>query len=71
MPGMMNTVLNLGLNDASVKALAQRGGERFALDCYRRLLDMFGAKQFDALHISSEFSATLTEFFEIFVYHML
>ena len=39
---MMNTVLNLGLGDAVVEGLAQRRGERFAFDCYRRLLDMFG-----------------------------
>lgn len=35
MPGMMNTVLNLGLNDSSVKGLAQKYGKRFAYDCYR------------------------------------
>jgi pyruvate,orthophosphate dikinase len=43
MPGMMETVLNIGLNDASVKGLAEvSGDERFAWDCYRRLLQMFG-----------------------------
>jgi pyruvate,orthophosphate dikinase len=43
MPGMMETVLNIGLNDASVKGLAEKGGdERFAWDSYRRLLQMFG-----------------------------
>lgn len=42
MPGMMDTVLNLGLNDEVVEGLAARRGERFAYDCYRRLLDMFG-----------------------------
>ncbi len=43
MPGMMDTVLNLGLNDVTVQALAkQSGNERFALDSYRRLLLMFG-----------------------------
>ncbi|MBT0771868.1 pyruvate, phosphate dikinase [Kineosporia sp. J2-2] len=43
MPGMMETVLNVGLNDASVKGLAEAGGdERFAWDSYRRLLQMFG-----------------------------
>jgi pyruvate,orthophosphate dikinase len=43
MPGMMDTVLNLGLNDTIVEGLAkQAGNERFALDCYRRLLQMFG-----------------------------
>ncbi|ABK52574.1 pyruvate phosphate dikinase [Acidothermus cellulolyticus 11B] len=43
MPGMMDTVLNIGLNDASVNGLAKQGGnERFAWDSYRRLLSMFG-----------------------------
>src|SRR6478609_8703629 len=44
MPGMMETVLNVGLNDESVRGLAaQSDDERFALDSYRRLLQMFGA----------------------------
>jgi pyruvate,orthophosphate dikinase len=43
MPGMMDTVLNLGLNDETVKGLAQRSGnERFAWDSYRRFCAMFG-----------------------------
>ncbi len=43
MPGMMDTVLNLGLNDATVKGLADRSGnERFAWDSYRRFVAMFG-----------------------------
>ncbi|MDQ1480770.1 MAG: pyruvate, orthophosphate dikinase, partial [Actinomycetota bacterium] len=43
MPGMMDTVLNLGLNDESVKGLAQQtGNERFAYDSYRRFVQMFG-----------------------------
>jgi len=43
MPGMMDTVLNLGLNDDSVKGLAkQTGNERFAYDSYRRFVQMFG-----------------------------
>src|SRR3954464_4676776 len=43
MPGMMDTVLNIGLNDASVTGLAkQSGNERFAWDSYRRLVQMFG-----------------------------
>ncbi|RKN11100.1 pyruvate, phosphate dikinase [Streptomyces radicis] len=43
MPGMMDTVLNIGLTDASVTALArQAGDERFAWDSYRRLIQMFG-----------------------------
>jgi pyruvate, orthophosphate dikinase len=43
MPGMMDTVLNVGLNDQSVEGLAkQTGSDRFAWDSYRRLLQMFG-----------------------------
>ena len=43
MPGMMDTVLNIGLNDESVLGLAaQSGSERFAWDSYRRLVQMFG-----------------------------
>ncbi|XP_022760910.1 pyruvate, phosphate dikinase, chloroplastic-like [Durio zibethinus] len=42
MPGMMDTVLNLGLNDEVVVGLAAKSGERFAYDSYRRFLDMFG-----------------------------
>src|SRR5450631_1274187 len=44
MPGMMDTILNLGLNDQSVEALAKRSGNpRFAYDSYRRLIQMFGS----------------------------
>lgn len=43
MPGMMNTILNLGLNDASAEGLAKATkNERFAYDAYRRLINMFG-----------------------------
>src|SRR4051794_19959170 len=43
MPGMMDTVLNIGLNDESVSGLAkQAGNDRFAWDSYRRLIQMFG-----------------------------
>lgn len=43
MPGMMDTILNLGLNDDNVKKLADKTNDaRFACDCYRRLLQMFG-----------------------------
>jgi len=43
MPGMMDTILNLGLNDDAVQGLAkQSGDERFAWDCYRRFIQMFG-----------------------------
>jgi pyruvate,orthophosphate dikinase len=43
MPGMMETILNLGLNDTTVAGLAaQAGDERFAWDSYRRLIQMYG-----------------------------
>jgi pyruvate,orthophosphate dikinase len=43
MPGMMDTILNLGLNDVTVQALAaQSGNPRFAWDCYRRFVAMYG-----------------------------
>ena len=48
MPGMMETVLNVGLNDASVKGLAEfSGDDRFAWDSYRRLIQMFGKTVLD------------------------
>ncbi|MDY5143010.1 PEP/pyruvate-binding domain-containing protein, partial [Actinotignum timonense] len=48
MPGMMETVLNIGLNDESVKGLAaQSGNERFAWDSYRRLIQMFARTVLD------------------------
>ncbi len=56
MPGMMDTVLNLGLNDETMQALIDQAGERFAYDAYRRLIQMFGrivmgieAKKWDAI----------------------
>ena len=43
MPGMMDTILNLGLNDATVEGLARlTGNDRFAYDCYRRFIQMYG-----------------------------
>lgn len=43
MPGMMDTVLNLGLNDVAVEGMARKTGNvRFAFDAYRRFIDMFG-----------------------------
>ncbi len=43
MPGMMDTILNLGLNDATVEAMATAtGNPRFAWDCYRRFVQMYG-----------------------------
>jgi pyruvate, orthophosphate dikinase len=60
MPGMMDTVLNIGLNDESVHGLAaQSDDERFAMDSYRRLLQMFGST---VLGIEDEvFSSELDE----------
>lgn len=53
MPGMMDTVLNLGLNDASVQGLATLSGdERFAYDCYRRFIQMFGNVVLEIEHSS-------------------
>src|SRR5205823_9738118 len=43
MPGMMDTILNLGLNDQTVEGLAAKtGNARFAWDCYRRFVQMYG-----------------------------
>src|SRR6202043_3426823 len=43
MPGMMNTILNLGLNDETVEGLVKKtNNPRFAYDCYRRFIQMFG-----------------------------
>src|SRR4051794_24218894 len=51
MPGMMNTILNLGLSDASVEGLARKtGNPRFARDGYRRLIDMFGSTAMGVKH---------------------
>ncbi len=51
MPGMMDTVLNLGLNDKTVAGLARHSGdERFAYDSYRRFIQMFGAVVLGAEH---------------------
>jgi len=48
MPGMMNTILNLGLNDTTAAGLAAKSGnERFAFDCYRRFIQMFGEVALD------------------------
>ncbi len=48
MPGMMNTILNLGLNDKTVEGLAGLSGNpRFAYDCYRRFIQMFGEVALD------------------------
>ncbi|WP_432479618.1 pyruvate, phosphate dikinase [Nocardioides sp. GXQ0305] len=60
MPGMMETVLNIGLNDESVSGLAKQSeDERFAQDSYRRLLQMFGATvlDIDSEHFSEALDA--------------
>ena len=55
MPGMMDTVLNLGLNDETVEALAQRSGnERFAYDSYRRFIQMYSNVVLDIDHHAFE-----------------
>jgi pyruvate,orthophosphate dikinase len=64
MPGMMNTILNLGLTDAAVVGLAKKtGNERFAYDAYRRLIDMFGstAMGVDHEHFEHELTALKNE----------
>ncbi len=59
MPGMMDTVLNLGLNDESVNGLIERtGNSRFAMDSYRRFIQMFGDVVMGVPH--SSFEAALT-----------
>ena len=51
MPGMMDTVLNLGLNDRTVEGLAERSGDpRFAYDSYRRFIQMYGQVVLDIEH---------------------
>jgi phosphoenolpyruvate synthase/pyruvate phosphate dikinase len=42
MPGMMDTILNLGLNDQTSSPSPATGNERFAWDCYRRFIQMYG-----------------------------
>ncbi|MBC7217042.1 MAG: pyruvate, phosphate dikinase [Candidatus Caldatribacterium sp.] len=60
MPGMMDTILNLGLNDEVVKGLARlTSNERFAYDCYRRFIQMFGNVVMGVDH--SKFEAILDE----------
>jgi pyruvate,orthophosphate dikinase len=55
MPGMMDTILNLGLNDKSVVGLATKtGNERFAWDSYRRLIQMFGSVVLEMEHSDFE-----------------
>ncbi len=55
MPGMMDTVLNLGLNKTATESLAREtGNRRFALDCYRRFIQMFGEVVLKVGHYSFE-----------------
>ena len=55
MPGMMDTVLNLGLNDETVRGLAkQTGDERFAYDAYRRFIQMYSGVVLDVEHARLE-----------------
>lgn len=55
MPGMMDTILNLGLNDEAVKGLAEKtGNERFAWDSYRRFIQMYGDVVLDMKPLSKE-----------------
>jgi pyruvate,orthophosphate dikinase len=60
MPGMMDTVLNLGLNDQSILGLARRSGnDRFAYDSYRRFIQMFGNVVLEIDH--TQFESILEE----------
>src|SRR6478752_3473844 len=55
MPGMMNTILNLGISDASVEGIAKKtGNPRFAYDGYRRVIDMFGSTAMGVEHEAFE-----------------
>ncbi|MFH2043337.1 MAG: pyruvate, phosphate dikinase [Acidobacteriota bacterium] len=73
MPGMMDTILNLGLNEKTVKGLAAKSGNRrFALDCYRRLIHMFSdvvldvpKKEFEKILKSRKDSEGLSNDFEL------
>ncbi len=73
MPGMMDTILNLGLNDKTVEGLAQKSGDRrFALDCYRRLIQMFGdvvleipKKRFEMAFRARKVDSHITHDFEL------
>mgnify|MGYP003123546086 FL=1 len=65
MPGMMDTILNLGLNDKSVLGLAAKtDNERFAFDAYRRLINMFGdvVMGVDHQHFEQAFSAIKSKY---------
>jgi pyruvate, orthophosphate dikinase len=65
MPGMMDTILNLGLNDQTVEVMAQDTGNRtFALDCYRRFIQMYGdvVMKIDHDHFEKILEEVMAEF---------
>jgi pyruvate,orthophosphate dikinase len=69
MPGMMDSILNVGLNDVAVRGLAQAtGNPKFAFDCYRRLVQMFGETvdgiAADRFHTSGDDPEATTEEFK-------
>jgi pyruvate,orthophosphate dikinase len=67
MPGMMDTILNVGLNDESVAGLAgSTGNEEFARDCYRRLIQMFGETVDDIAHESFSVDDTVERAREVY-----
>jgi pyruvate,orthophosphate dikinase len=67
MPGMMDTILNVGLNDESVGGLARStGNEEFARDCYRRLIQMFGETVDGIPHDSFSVDDTVEQAREIY-----
>ncbi len=69
MPGMMDTVLNLGLNDVTVEGLAERAGDaRFAYDSYRRFIQMYANVVLEMDH--DLFEAILEEYKEEKGYHL-
>ncbi len=67
MPGMMDTILNVGLNDESLLGLARStGNEEFARDCYRRLIQMFGETVDDIPHESFSVDDSVEQAREIY-----
>ena len=66
MPGMMDTILNLGLNEAVVEVLAKKSGNpRWAWDCYRRFIQMFSDVVRDCLLYTSQIEADKNMFKEV------
>ncbi len=78
MPGMMDTILNLGLNDTTVESLAKKSGvRRFALDCYRRLIHMFGdvvlgisKKEFETILKTIKYNAGVVNDYDLTEKHL-